>query len=69
MTCCEDDIAFQGLICKNKEVCELKSKEWIILTAKLVIAEHKVYNGEGPVLIAESIEKSEKPINEVATFY
>ena len=69
MTCCEDDIAFSGLICKSKEIVNLKSKEWAIITSKLVIAEHKVYGGEGPVLIVSEIVKSEKPLQEVATFY
>ncbi len=69
MTCCAEDISFQGLICKSKEPVELKNRDWIILTAKLIIAEHKVYNGEGPILIAKSIEKAEPPKQEVATFY
>ena len=68
MTCCEDDIAFQGLICKTKEECDLISREWAIITAKLVIGEHKVYGGEGPILIAQDIQLSEKPLVEVATF-
>ena len=69
MTCCEADIAFRGLICKTKEPAEVKNKEWVIITAKLVIAEHKVYGGEGPILIVQSIEKAEKPEQEVATFF
>ena len=69
MTCCEDDIAFRGLICKTKETCELKNKDWVIVCAKLVIAEHKVYGGEGPILIVKSIEMAEKPEQEIATFY
>lgn len=69
MTCCEADIAFRGLICKTKEPTELKNREWAIITAKLVIAEHKVYGGEGPILIAQKIEKAEKPEQEVATFF
>lgn len=69
MTCCEADIAFRGLICKTKEPAEVKNKEWVIITAKLVIAEHKVYGGEGPILIVQSIEKAEKPEQEVASFF
>lgn len=69
MTCCEDDIAFSGLICKTKQITDVKSKEWLVLTAKLVIAEHKVYGGEGPILIVKEIERSSKPEQEVATFF
>lgn len=69
MTCCEDDISFSGLICKTKDITDVKSKEWLIITAKLVIAEHKVYGGEGPILIVKEIERSVRPEQEVATFY
>ncbi len=68
MTCCEDDIQFSGLVCKSKEVLDLKSRDWAVITSKLVIGEHKVYGGEGPILIAQSIESAEKPEQEVATF-
>lgn len=68
MTCCEDDIQFSGLVLKAKETINLKSRDWAIITSKLVIGEHKVYGGEGPILIAQEIEKSQKPIQEVATF-
>lgn len=68
MTCCEDDIQFSGLVLKSKEAINLKSRDWAIITSKLVIGEHKVYGGEGPILIAQEIEKSQKPIQEVATF-
>ncbi|MDY3928532.1 MAG: GTP-binding protein [Clostridia bacterium] len=69
MTCCAEDIAFQGLICKAKEPVDFKNRDWAIVTAKLIIGEHKVYNGEGPILIAKSIEKSIAPEQEVASFY
>ena len=67
MTCCEDDIAFQGLVCKSKEPTELKNRDWAIVTAKLIIAEHKVYGGEGPVLILKEWEKSDVPEQEVVS--
>ena len=69
MTCCADDIAFQGLLAKSKEKVDFKNRDWIILTAKLVIAEHKVYQGEGPVLVVKDYEKATRPEQEVATFY
>lgn len=69
MTCCADDIAFQGLIAKSKEKVDFKNRDWIIITAKLVIAEHKVYGGEGPVLVVKDYEMAQVPEQEVATFY
>ena len=69
MTCCVEDIAFRGLICKSKDRVDLKNRDWAVVTAKLVIGEHKVYGGEGPILIAQKIEKSQMPEQEVATFY
>lgn len=69
MTCCADDIQFSGLICKSKDKINLKSREWAVITSKLVIGEHKAYGGEGPILIAREISPAEKPENEVATFF
>ena len=69
MTCCEADIAFQGLICKTKEPTDIKSRDWLIVTGKLVIGEHKAYGGEGPMIIVKEIEKSERPDPEVASFF
>lgn len=68
MTCCEDDIQFSGLVLKSKETIYLKSRDWAIITSKLVIGEHRVYGGEGPILIAQEIVNSQKPEQEVATF-
>ena len=68
MTCCEDDIQFSGLVCKSKDNIDLKSRDWAIITSKMVIGEHKVYGGEGPILIAQKIETAQKPEQEVATF-
>lgn len=69
MTCCADDVEFQGLVCKTKEPSDLKSRQWAIITAKLIIGEHKAYGGEGPLLIAKEILKAQKPDEEVAQFY
>ncbi len=68
MTCCADDIQFSGLVCKSKEKIDLKNRDWAVITSKLVIGEHKVYGGEGPILIAQEIVNAEKPENEVVTF-
>lgn len=69
MTCCEADIAFRGLICKTKEPTNIKNRDWLTVTGKLVVGEHKAYGGEGPMIIVKEFEKSEKPDPEVASFF
>ncbi len=70
MTCCEADIQYSGLAatCENLPF-ELSTRDWVELTAKLVLENHKVYKGKGPVLKVESIEKCEEPEEALATFY
>jgi hypothetical protein len=71
MTCCMDDIAYRGLVCTGEAKCELESKDWITLTARLDIEFHKLYKSKGPVLKVISIEKREPlpPDEQLATFY
>lgn len=69
MTCCEEDIAYRGLICVSPRSVDVKNRDWKIVTAKIEFAHHKVYNGKGPVLKLLSIENAKKPEEEVATFY
>ena len=69
MTCCADDITFGGLICNFKKPVALKTGDWVLLTAKIKIENHPMYNRQGPVLYAESTAFAVKPNPEVATFY
>lgn len=69
MTCCEDDIALVGYIVKKTDVITDPSypaeKEWVMITAKITYKERDEYNGMGPVLVAETIETTEKPKMEI----
>ena len=65
MTCCADDIAFLGFICKTDEADKYKKGDWITVTAEIKIEYWKDYNGEGPVLYAKSIEPAKAPREEV----
>ncbi len=65
MTCCADDIAFLGFICKTKEAENYSKGDWINITAELKVEFWKDYNGEGPVLYAKSIEKAKAPKEEI----
>lgn len=71
MTCCAADIAYHGLVCEfPAPVSDIKNRDWIMLTAKLVVKAHKLYGGKpGPVLAGIKWEPSAKPVEEVATFY
>jgi hypothetical protein len=69
MTCCADDIAFSGLVCNFERDVTLKTGEWIVLTAKIRIQEHKLYGSKGPVLYATDVALSSEPKQPVATFY
>ena len=73
MTCCADDIAFIGFLCKANNVGPLpyeflKSRMWITITAKIKIEYYKEYNGKGPILYATSIEKAQEPEEKLVYF-
>lgn len=69
MTCCANDIAYQGFVVKAKNENDFKTRDWAIVTGTLKMEKHPLYRGEGPVLYADSLIPSEKPEKEVATFY
>lgn len=69
MTCCEADIAYGGIICDWNGAQTLHQRDWVVLTAKLVIEYHKSYRKRGPVLKAIKVEKAEPPEQPVATYY
>ena len=69
MTCCQDDIAYRGVVAKGMGKPNIKTRDWLIVTGTLKEEYSKLYQGVGPVLSVESVEPSEKPVEEVATFY
>ena len=68
MTCCADDIAFIGFLCKSAFADRLKQKEFVKVTATVKVENRREYEGEGLVLTAEKIEKAEKPEEELVYF-
>lgn len=68
MTCCADDMAFLGYACKYDKCNELTNKDWIEVTATVKFEYWKDYNGEGPVLYAESVVPTKKPKEEILNF-
>ena len=69
MTCCEADIAYNGLICEYGKDVPYKTGEWLIVTAKITVKPHKLYGQEGPVLTALDTALTSPPAQQVATFY
>lgn len=69
MTCCADDIAYNGFICIGKEKCELAHGAWAIVEAKISIEKHALYRNPGPVLYLNSFTPTDPPEQPVATFY
>lgn len=68
MTCCADDITFLGFKCNSLETGNLKDREWVTVTAKIKVEFYKEFDGDGPVLYAQKIEKAVKPDEEVVYF-
>ena len=69
MTCCEDDIAYRGVVAKGLCGLDIKTRDWIIVEGVLNEEHSKLYGGRGPVLSVKKLERAEKPLQEVATFY
>ena len=68
MTCCVDDIAFKGILCCGRKPM-MQNGDWLSLTAKISIENHKLYKGEGPVLYITDYAVTSVPEEPVATFY
>lgn len=66
MTCCAEDIQFLGFACKYQG--EVKDHSWVKVTAKVSKEYFEGYKGEGPVLIASSVEPCKAPKKDVLTF-
>lgn len=69
MTCCAADITYAGLACDWSGASTLHLRDWVIVTARISIASHKIYGRKGPVLTVLELAHSSKPEEEVATFY
>lgn len=69
MTCCADDIAYRGVVAKGMGTLKIKTYDWVVVEGVLAIEYSPLYEGEGPVMTVQRIEKAEKPEQEVCTFY
>ena len=69
MTCCEADIAYKGLVAVAEGAVDLKTRDWVILTARIDYTFHKLYGAKGPLLKVIDVIKSNPPEEQVATFF
>ena len=69
MTCCVDDIAYNGFICIGEEKSTLAHGDYAMIEATLRIEKHPLYRNPGPILYLHSAEKTDAPEEPVATFY
>ena len=68
MTCCAEDMAFLGYACKYDKADQLKQKDWVEVTAVVRKELWKDYDGEGPILHAQSVIKRRAPKEPVISF-
>lgn len=70
MTCCEADIEFCGIPCYFDDPKSLKTRSWVMVTAKISAEPHALYQGDvGPILKAIEVVKDVPAADpEVATF-
>ncbi len=68
MTCCADDIAFIGYMCKGDSVKGFKKKDWVYLTAQVKVEYVPAYKDKGPMLYAQKVEKAEAPKEQLVYF-
>lgn len=69
MTCCADDIAYGGTLCIVPKGTMFKNRDWMMVTATVRYEYHRLYEGKGPVLYAETLVHAPAPKEVVATFY
>ena len=69
MTCCADDIQYCGIACDWAASKTLKTNDWVIVTARLSVGNHKLYRSQGPYLTAVEVAMTSKPEEEIATLY
>lgn len=59
MTCCEADMRFIGYLAHFDGIDKYKNKDWVHLVARVIMKDCTEYQGEGPFLEVESMEKAE----------
>ena len=50
MVCCAEDIQFLGMVAKGEALDPHQDRQWIEVTVRMEVGEHKAYKGKGPVM-------------------
>ena len=68
MVCCAEDTAFLGMLCSGPEHKQLKTKDWVEITAKVRLKNLKLLGGEGPVLYTTNVTPCAAPADPLIYF-
>ena len=68
MTCCIDDTTYSGLVCDYNGAAFFENESWVMITAKIELKKHPLYQNKGPVLKVISAARTDAPEVEVVTF-
>jgi len=69
MVCCAEDVTYLGLPCKGKVKDQLKTRDWVEITAEVERGRWAFYeDGTGPVLSVQSAVPCQKPDPEIVQF-
>ena len=68
MTCCADDVAFIGFLCYYEHTADVKSRQWVEVTARVRWQYCEAYQDEGPVLYAANVEQAQPPKEDMVYF-
>lgn len=68
MTCCADDIAFIGFKCYYGGAKNLKDRQWVIVEGTIQKEYYPEFEGDGPVIFADSVALT-KPAEEELVYF
>lgn len=68
MTCCAADIAFVGFKCYYGGAGELKDRDWVTVEGTIRKEYYPEFEGDGPVIYADSVEKADPAKDELVYF-
>ena len=68
MTCCADDVAFIGFLCYYPQTADIKSRQWVEVTARIRWQFCESYKDEGPVLYAANVEQTQPAKEDLVYF-
>ncbi len=68
MTCCADDAAYSGIVCRTPAAALYQTQDWVMVSAKVRAEKHPLYRDKGPLLEALSVARTDPAAEEFVTF-